>query len=50
MSQAQRQTDDLQDDERAVFERLADKYEDDLVGEVCNLYLESSSSDTEDAN
>jgi len=50
MSQAQRQTDDLQDDDRAVFERLADKYEDDLVGEVCDLFLQSSSSDTEETN
>lgn len=33
----------LTDDERDVFERLADEYEDDTLGRICELVLQSDS-------
>jgi hypothetical protein len=41
--------DTLTKDERSVFERLADRHEDDDVGRICELALQSSSP-KEDAN
>lgn len=41
--------DTLTEDERSVFERLADRHEDDAVGRICELALQSSSL-KEDAN
>lgn len=38
--------DSLTDDERALFERLADRYEGEDVGRICNLVLQSSSDES----
>ncbi|SFS63743.1 hypothetical protein SAMN04488556_1774 [Halostagnicola kamekurae] len=42
--------DDLTDDERALFERIAEKHEDDdEVRRICEIVLQSS-DDNEEAN
>lgn len=42
-------TDGLTPDERALFERLADKYEEKEIGRIFELVLQSTDSDSEEA-
>ncbi|SFR41814.1 hypothetical protein SAMN04487947_1186 [Halogeometricum rufum] len=45
------QTDALTDDDRELFERLADEYEDDdEMSRLCELVLQSSDTPSEEAN
>lgn len=48
MSKASPPNSSLSSDERSVFERLADRYEDDdVVGETCRRVLQSSATDSD---
>jgi len=46
-SDAPNGTGELTDDERDLFERLADRYEGEDVGRICEVVLQSSDSNEE---
>jgi hypothetical protein len=37
--------DELTDEEKSVFERLAESHEDDDVGRICEIVLQSSDNE-----
>lgn len=42
--------DQLTEDERGAFERLADRYEGEDIGRICEVVLQSNDADNEEAS